>query len=395
MYCKHCGKQIADDSKFCNLCGGNLDGPTPLRTTNQNTSLSNKAVSIYLHDVLTLEIAVKHLQEKINDNKKQITSTQTWGNGNDIAVPKTPRIPAEPIQPKNQIVTLLKDSDTRLTFFGIGFLIGAVAGIVTFFPVCNDSYSFSGDLLGAPLLGLAAGFGVFIACILSSLLIWLIYTAIKAAVMHAMALNNYENKLIPQHQLNMQNYAMRHNEYLEKKKEYSASLDKRKRDADKKIASLIDDNNKLENSLNEANHLLSQAYDANIVPKKYRGLYPIYFLDDYLSSSNETLESALLQCQLDNLENQLSQVIKANKIMIMQNAIQIAKQEALLASQEEGNRIARRSEIKQERIISQNQSILAAERKSVNNTALSAEYSRIAAINSEVSAYWATFDHLH
>ena len=23
MYCKHCGKEIADDSKFCNYCGAN------------------------------------------------------------------------------------------------------------------------------------------------------------------------------------------------------------------------------------------------------------------------------------------------------------------------------------------------------------------------------------
>ena len=25
MYCKHCGKEIADDSRFCQHCGRNLD----------------------------------------------------------------------------------------------------------------------------------------------------------------------------------------------------------------------------------------------------------------------------------------------------------------------------------------------------------------------------------
>lgn len=25
MYCKHCGKEIADDSKFCNHCGKEQD----------------------------------------------------------------------------------------------------------------------------------------------------------------------------------------------------------------------------------------------------------------------------------------------------------------------------------------------------------------------------------
>lgn len=27
MYCKHCGKQIADDSSFCQYCGGKVDAP--------------------------------------------------------------------------------------------------------------------------------------------------------------------------------------------------------------------------------------------------------------------------------------------------------------------------------------------------------------------------------
>ncbi len=36
MYCKHCGKEIADDSKFCNHCGKPQD--------NSNKSLTNKPV---------------------------------------------------------------------------------------------------------------------------------------------------------------------------------------------------------------------------------------------------------------------------------------------------------------------------------------------------------------
>lgn len=33
MYCKHCGKQIADDSKFCQHCGGNLEDIITTSTT--------------------------------------------------------------------------------------------------------------------------------------------------------------------------------------------------------------------------------------------------------------------------------------------------------------------------------------------------------------------------
>ena len=53
MFCKHCGKQIADDSKFCQYCGKKNDNSLPtsqgvsiedaneLKTTNVNQS-SNK-----------------------------------------------------------------------------------------------------------------------------------------------------------------------------------------------------------------------------------------------------------------------------------------------------------------------------------------------------------------
>lgn len=30
MYCKHCGKEIADDSKFCQHCGGKIDNSVSL-----------------------------------------------------------------------------------------------------------------------------------------------------------------------------------------------------------------------------------------------------------------------------------------------------------------------------------------------------------------------------
>ena len=36
MYCKHCGKQIADDSKFCQHCGGSQDDTTEVKPGSPN-----------------------------------------------------------------------------------------------------------------------------------------------------------------------------------------------------------------------------------------------------------------------------------------------------------------------------------------------------------------------
>lgn len=48
MYCKHCGKQIADDSSFCQYCGGKVmdeslsqESNTDLPTNSENNLIEN------------------------------------------------------------------------------------------------------------------------------------------------------------------------------------------------------------------------------------------------------------------------------------------------------------------------------------------------------------------
>lgn len=42
MYCKHCGKQIADESKFCPFCGTDLQDVTRvLKTSDVIENLEN------------------------------------------------------------------------------------------------------------------------------------------------------------------------------------------------------------------------------------------------------------------------------------------------------------------------------------------------------------------
>ncbi len=48
MYCKHCGKQISDDSTFCQYCGG-------VQTNNTTTKLSHISVDIVEHSKETME----------------------------------------------------------------------------------------------------------------------------------------------------------------------------------------------------------------------------------------------------------------------------------------------------------------------------------------------------
>jgi len=51
MYCKHCGKEIADDSKFCNYCGANQNAVSNIidsRKRIDNSRIKKLIIKIFL-----------------------------------------------------------------------------------------------------------------------------------------------------------------------------------------------------------------------------------------------------------------------------------------------------------------------------------------------------------
>lgn len=77
MYCKHCGKVIADDSKFCQHCGGSID--TPILGSKEETNIEKPAEE----DNTTPKIVIKtnddsaiqvELTNKSTDNSSTIAN---------------------------------------------------------------------------------------------------------------------------------------------------------------------------------------------------------------------------------------------------------------------------------------------------------------------------------
>lgn len=77
MYCKYCGKEIADDSKFCQYCGGRID--TPILDFKEEDSIENPAEE----DNTTPQIVIKtndnsaiqvELTNKSTDNSSTIAN---------------------------------------------------------------------------------------------------------------------------------------------------------------------------------------------------------------------------------------------------------------------------------------------------------------------------------
>lgn len=58
MYCKHCGKMIADDSKFCQHCGGKQDTHDSVLADSGDNNTTNK---------IEMEQKVKEWRERLHE----------------------------------------------------------------------------------------------------------------------------------------------------------------------------------------------------------------------------------------------------------------------------------------------------------------------------------------
>lgn len=110
--------------------------------------------------------------------------------------------------------------------------------------------------------------------------------------------------------------------------------------------------------------LLQKAYDANIIPQQFRNIEGVYYLYDYLSTSNQSLSEALMQANLEAIKSKLDNMIKLQSAQIIQQAQTNARLDNIQA---------------------QNQRLQELSEATKNNTAVAAKYAQIAAVNAEVS----------
>lgn len=156
-------------------------------------------------------------------------------------------------------------------------------------------------------------------------------------------------------------YEKKYEEYKEKLNQYNNALNTVK----KSIVKISEKNDKLKEELNQdissVRELLDKAYSANIIPLTFRNIQGIYYLYDYLSTSNQGLSEALMQCNLEAIKEKLDNVIKLQSKTIIQQA--------------QANQA----------LFEQNQQILETARATMNNTAVAAKYAQISAVNSELA----------
>lgn len=116
----------------------------------------------------------------------------------------------------------------------------------------------------------------------------------------------------------------------------------------------------------QAEQLLERIYSVNIVPKQFRDLYAVHYLYDFVTTSNESLTTALMNYNLEQIKQKLDTIIEQQREIILNQAIQISQNEKLIKqNQQQINQLAR---IEQ-------------------NTEKADTYSKIAASNAEACAW--------
>lgn len=306
MFCHNCGYELSGETNFCPNCGNKTifleKKKENTDTLNKDTSRTDRNREVIIRYLYNLR-ALEVAKEKL---KKELA--ENTEKCKQLGVPQLFTKPK------------FKNRNTILLY-----------GILSF---------------------VFAAFMVFISCVHKSGL--LTVTAIISLIISVFYIVYYSSKQI--------NYNREYSSYAN-----SVSIDR------KRVEQELNEKKKIEKKtegikkeLNEAEDILEKSYCINIIPKQFRDIYSIIYLYEYLSTSQESLQSALLHYNLEEIKTKIDEVIRQQSEIILQQAIQTAHLEV---------------------IENQNTRILKHAAETEQNTALAAQYAQIAANNAEACAW--------
>ena len=322
MFCKHCGSQIADDSTFCQNCGKATDLFSSNNQSNQNYQSSsafhsnknfNREIMLqYLYDLRTLESSSNKLSWDIYNLENTIPSL-------------------------------------------------GQSGYYEIRPVRRENWGFFAFAAGVVIVAWAINWFINIPFFDADTNIVLIIGIIIALILAGFGLQG-----VIEDNRTDKNNRIKTNQYIQADKE-RVQRELRQKEI------LLQQYQGTQNELSEINSMLEKAYSINIIPSQFRNIWAVYYLYDFLSTSNQSLEEALLHCDLNEIKQQLNIIIEQNRQILINQAIQIAQNDDLVA--QNNHMINRLAQVEK-------------------NTALAAQYAEVAAINAECNAKIAAAQYL-
>lgn len=312
MFCSNCGCELQSQSKFCHKCGQAVntgDNQTTHNSVISKKDIDTEALKIYVTDILSLECMISKLANIIKEIDKKYHRLQESNYYKEYVI--------EDEHCRNNVCR------KSLLFYYNG---------AVFFMKREFGY----NRQWIPIEKEISRYG-------------------KAKEWNIS--NNFIGFINRFHARNI---------FLKYYTDFKNNAPKRWKENDDLINNFIRQSTEARDELKTAAELLEKEYDLDIIPKQYRNISAIYFLHDFISTSNETLTTALPRCNLDKIQQQLDSVIQQQKESIINQAIIISQnEEKIRQNQQTLNRLA------------------AIER----NTANGAKYAKIAANNAETCAW--------
>ncbi len=284
----------------------------------QQNPMDRQALLIYLNDLRTMETI-------IHENNSRL----------DLADEKTTRLSDELRDIQTEMTEIDNSLQKPLSKFNLdGDAAGPLTGVLFALPI-----GLIGFFAGKGFIALAGGFLLFVGV---CCLLYFIAILVSDIKIH----KNYVQRTLNEQENSRRIYDDLKEKYSNKSGSYQRWTNQYptiKRD--------------MINERNSTIQLLKQAYDANIIPLQFRTIEGVYYLYDYLSTSNQSLAEALMQANLEAIKQKIDQMIRM--------------QSKMLIEQQQTN--ARLADIQQT-----NQNIL-------KTAALTARYAQVAAVNSELA----------
>lgn len=349
--------------------------------------IDRESMLIYLNDLRVMESIIHQSNQKLDEinselyarkrslenEKKSLKSKWDF-----LKVRKRNEMPQRPFINKkaNAVITNIKDEIKKIILYIVGCLVALLI-----------ASSFRLFIRAIIFIAVIPTFVVLVSC--------LIVTLVNFNKEHSRTNAKYEEEKA-EYEIAMEEYRLEMAEYQADMVEYENELKKRT----KNILSMendylefsnkaIDTSIKIKDDMENTSELLSEAYSVNIIPLPFRNIRGIYYLYDYLSTSNQTFSEALMQCNLEAIKEKLDNVISLQ-------AESVIKQAAANDLQREANFLQAKANAEQRKanaaLYEQNLNILQATRSTAeaaesaaNNTAVAAKYAQICAVNSDLS----------
>jgi len=330
MFCQNCGVELPNTAKFCSNCGFKIENAiitTPNETTNNDYNTT--AIKIYLSNILSLECMRKKLNRDWHQLDRRIKSRKATGYCERFL---TKEDWAKVNNANGHWVWFKYDGKKCYIAFHT-----SASGQLQWI---NEHYDLS-------------PWGT------SEKLVW--YSVEE----NFKFLNNKKNWL-SRTTCPTKEKAQVRDKFLQHYETFKANAHNKHMQFWNDTQSLIKKLNGIYDEHTKVTELLNKAYNVNIIPKQFRNLQAIYFLHDYISTSNETLSSAFLHCDLDVIKQKLDIIIEQQEEIIIGQAILAAQNKEL---------------------ISRNQQALDKLSSIEENTSRSAQYAEIAANNAEACAW--------